>query len=123
MQAIMASSAREAELIGATTDNGEEQRLMEKAIQESMQENPNPDLMSYEQLNELGDKIGTVSRGFNEARLAKLRPTANFDYLEECPICIDKMEIACLIKKLKCNHVFHAECIDRCLMDSKKCPC
>jgi len=41
----------------------EEERLLQRAIEESKQANPNPDNMTYEQLLELGDKLGTVSKG------------------------------------------------------------
>lgn len=40
-----------------------EEDLLAKAIEESLKEHPNPDMMNYEQLQELGDKIGHVSKG------------------------------------------------------------
>ena len=39
----------------------EEEEMLAAAIQSSLAENPNPDVMNYEQLQELGDRIGTVS--------------------------------------------------------------
>ena len=82
MQMILDASAREAALMN-TTSADEEQRLMEQAIQESIREVPNPDLMNYEQLSELSDKLGNVSKGYSEDRLKRLRPKANFDYVED----------------------------------------
>lgn len=122
MQMIIEASANEAALANSQ-NNEEESNLLELAIQESMKDHPNPDRMNYEQLQELGEKIGSVSKGYTEQQLARLRPKANFDNVEDCPICIDKMEIAQLVKHLPCKHVFHSECIDRCLTDTKKCPC
>ena len=37
-----------------------EQEMIELAIQESLKENPNVDMMGYEELQELGERIGTV---------------------------------------------------------------
>lgn len=82
MQMILDASAREAALMNSTSSD-EEQRLMEQAIQESIREVPNPDLMNYEQLSELSDKLGNVSKGYSEDRLKRLRPKANFDYVED----------------------------------------
>jgi len=93
MQMILDASAREAALMNSTSAD-EEQRLMEQAIQDSIREVPNPDLMNYEQLQELTDKLGNVSKGYSEEKLKRLRPKANFDFVEDCPICIDRMEIA-----------------------------
>lgn len=93
MQMVLEASAQEAAMSGID-NSSEEQKLMERAIQESMRENPNPDLMNYEQLSELSEQIGSVKRGYPQARIDRLRPRANFDYIEDCPICIDKMEIA-----------------------------
>jgi hypothetical protein len=84
LQMIIQSSAAEARLMNMNSlSDEEEQRLMEQAIQESVKENPNPDVMSYEQLSELGDQIGTVSKGYSEYKLSKLRPRANFDHIED----------------------------------------
>lgn len=84
LQMILQSSAAEARLMNINSPSDEEeQRLMEQAIQESVKENPNPDVMSYEQLSELGDQIGTVSKGYSEYKLNKLRPRANFDHIED----------------------------------------
>ncbi|CAI2370352.1 unnamed protein product [Moneuplotes crassus] len=122
LELILQSSAQEAALMraGPPLDNNDQ---LEQAIQESIREVPNPDAMSYEQLQELGDQIGTVSRGYSKTELLKLGATCNFSHNEECPVCIDKIEIAAMVKRLPCSHLFHAECIDRCLEESKKCPC
>lgn len=42
---------------------------------------------------------------------------------ETCPICLDEFKIDDQIRKLKCEHVFHAICIDPWLLEkSAKCP-
>lgn len=96
---VLQSSAQEAAMMNAEiapVANGQ----LEAAIQESIREVPNPDVMSYEQLQELGDQIGTVKKGFTKEELANWKPSCNFDHKEDCVICIDKMETACLIREL-----------------------
>ena len=84
LQMILQSSAAEAAIMNMNSSSDEEERrLMEQAISESVKEVPNPDVMSYEQLSELGDQIGTVSKGFTELQLSKMRPRANFDHIED----------------------------------------
>ena len=54
----------------------EEERLLQKAIEESKQSNPNqnpdPDNMSYEQLLELGDRVGKVSKGLSKEKIQNI---------------------------------------------------
>ena len=84
LQMIIQNSAAEAAIMNMnSSSDDEERRLMEQAIKESVKDNPNPDVMSYEQLSELGDKIGTVSKGYSDYKLSKLRPRANFDHIED----------------------------------------
>ena len=40
--------------------------MLESALEESKQNNPNPDVMSYEELLELGEKLGKVNKGLKE---------------------------------------------------------
>lgn len=102
-----------------------EQDDLQKAIQESMQGNPNPDMMNYEQLQELGDKIGTVSKGFTEEEIKQIEEEEFMpDYGEDskCAICLEEMEKYEMVKKLKCKHTFHVNCINISLESNKKCP-
>jgi hypothetical protein len=41
--------------------------MLKQIMEESLKEVPNPDLMNYEQLQDLGDRMGTVSQGFTDA--------------------------------------------------------
>jgi hypothetical protein len=45
-------------------------------------------------------------------------------YGNNCVVCLDKMTLCGnhKLKKLSCNHVFHADCIEKCLEVSNKCP-
>uniref|UniRef100_A0A6B2LUE7 RING-type domain-containing protein n=1 Tax=Arcella intermedia TaxID=1963864 RepID=A0A6B2LUE7_9EUKA len=40
----------------------------------------------------------------------------------QCSICLNQYEINQKLRRLKCFHCFHQECIDEWLKTSKKCP-
>jgi hypothetical protein len=40
---------------------------------------------------------------------------------DECPICLDKINIGEFQKKLTCNHCFHKKCIDRWFKKDNDC--
>ena len=95
---------------------------MQRAIEESKQGGePNPDEMTYEQLMELGEKNGAVSKGLSNAQINSIRERAwvrNGDTSEDtCSICFDVFSKFQKYKKLKCNHEFHSKCIDRWLTE------
>jgi hypothetical protein len=104
-------------------DEQREKEMLERAIQESLMENPNPDVMNYEQLQELQDKIGVVSKGFSDYEISKIPCKMNTSTKEDCSICLEKIKIAEKIKTLSCGHEFHKDCIDQCMKTTKKCPC
>ncbi len=45
---------------------------IQRALEESKKENPNPDVMSYEEMLELGDKLGKVQKGFTEHEIKSI---------------------------------------------------
>lgn len=55
----------------AERNNIEEQMLIQKAIDESKKGSTevNPDVMSYEELLELSEKLGTVNKGFRQEEI------------------------------------------------------
>ena len=79
---VLQNSANEYAFVTSGADFNED-ALLEQAIQESMRENPNPDNMSYEELSQLTEDIGNVSKGYSESMLYKLRSKANFDHVNE----------------------------------------
>lgn len=100
-----------------------EQEMIEKAIQESLKENPNPDVMNYEQLQELEEKIGYVSKGFTDKQISQIPTKTCTSTKEDCSICLEQVKVGEQYKALSCGHEFHKECIDQCLKTTKKCPC
>ena len=65
---------------GAEQAQAEEERLIQRAIEESKREapandpnNPDVDRMTYEQLMALGENAGQVSRGYTRTEIEKIR--------------------------------------------------
>ena len=103
--------------------------MLQRAIEESKEggAEPNPDSMTYEQLMELGERNGAVSKGLTRAQINAIRERAfvrNGDTSEDtCSICFDVFSKFQKYKKLpKCGHEYHSKCIDRWLGDQKHCP-
>ena len=88
---------------------------------------PDPDTMTYEQLLELGEKIGTVSRGLDSKKIGEIKTilfskeNIGGSNLTQCCICFEEFELNEVIKVLKCKHFFHPNCIDAWLQKEKKC--
>jgi hypothetical protein len=106
--------------------SNEEERALQRAIEESRSQNPNPDNMSYEQLLELGDRVGKVSKGLTKEQVAKLptklwRPGATKQ--TQCSICYEDFTVANRVKLLpECGHEYHDGCIGKWLESEKRCP-
>ena len=87
---------------------------------------PNPDIMSYEQLLELEEGLGSVNKGLSKDKISKIpvKPfrKALFDDNINCIICMENFNENELVKQLPCGHVFHGECIDQWLGEQKNCP-
>ena len=87
---------------------------------------PNPDAMSYEQLLQLEDNMGSVNKGLTKNQFEKL-PEVKYDknkYSEnyQCIICMEEFEIKEKVKLLPCGHIFHKNCIKQWLLKQKSCP-
>lgn len=104
--------------------------MLQAVLEESKQafhdpNNPDVDNMTYEQLMELQDKAGKVSRGLNKAQIESIRAQIWLEgktKSQECHICIEKFVRGKKFKLLKCGHEYHAECIDEWLLIEKRCP-
>ncbi|KAL8478770.1 hypothetical protein ACS0TY_030593 [Phlomoides rotata] len=92
------------------------------------------DNMSYEELVELGDKIGYVSTGLGEdeinmcLRRTKLAMLDDMslcfasDTERKCSICQEEYERDDETGKLNCGHFYHLYCIKQWLGQKKSCP-
>uniref|UniRef100_A0A2P2JLM5 E3 ubiquitin ligase BIG BROTHER isoform X2 n=1 Tax=Rhizophora mucronata TaxID=61149 RepID=A0A2P2JLM5_RHIMU len=86
--------------------------------------------MTYEQLLELGETVGTQSRGLSQ-ELISLLPTSKCKFGsfflrkkhgERCVICQMRYKRGDKQTKLPCKHVYHSECISKWLGINKVCP-
>lgn len=87
---------------------------------------PNPDAMTYEQLLQLEDDVGNVSKGLNAQQFENL-PITKYKkekYSEnfQCIICMEEFNEREKVKLLPCGHIFHPNCIKEWLMKQKSCP-
>jgi len=98
----------------------------EPKIEPIVSSNIDTDSMSYEQLLELGERIGTVSKGLSVQDLSKLPvhtfTTASLKDTKECSICQEQFMRAERLKTLPCFHIFHEQCIDQWLKSKCSCP-
>ncbi|CAL9042432.1 unnamed protein product [Musa banksii] len=92
------------------------------------------DNMSYEELLELGEKIGHVSTGLREEEIARsLRKIkhsvfgASARHLStetewKCSICQEEYEVSDETGRLECGHGYHMHCIKQWLLLKNACP-
>ena len=74
---------------------------------------------SYNRLTELKDiKIGLLNKNL----LKNSTIINNKDKNEFCVICQEDIQIEEIIRKIKCSHSFHINCIDNWFTENKKCP-
>ncbi|CAD8068476.1 unnamed protein product [Paramecium sonneborni] len=88
-----------------------------------MQNNVDLDEMSYEQLQDLQEKMGFVSRGLlvNQIKALLAQCKIQKQINDCCTICLEDSGNPVEIE-LECSHVFHQECISEWLSREKHCP-
>uniref|UniRef100_A0A804RAC6 RING-type domain-containing protein n=1 Tax=Zea mays TaxID=4577 RepID=A0A804RAC6_MAIZE len=94
------------------------------------QDNIDPDNMTYEELLDLGEAVGTQSRGLSQECISLL-PITKYKCgffsrkktrRERCVICQMEYRRGNLQITLPCKHVYHASCVTRWLSINKVCP-
>lgn len=94
------------------------------------QDNVDPDNMTYEELLELGEAVGTQGRGLSQD-LISLLPVRKFksgffsrkkSRNERCVICQMEYKRGERQMILPCKHLYHADCGTRWLSINKACP-
>ncbi|CAK9153794.1 unnamed protein product [Ilex paraguariensis] len=92
------------------------------------------DKMSYEELLELGDRIGYVNTGLREEeiicclRKTKLSISGGFplhfptEMERKCSICQEEYDTEDDMGKLDCGHLYHIHCIKQWLVQKNTCP-
>ncbi|KAI4347215.1 hypothetical protein L6164_008047 [Bauhinia variegata] len=92
------------------------------------------DNMTYEQLLELGERIGHVNTGLKEdeigSNIRKSKPPIQTDTStpqasqvdKKCSICQEEYEADDELGKLNCGHSYHVQCIRQWLAQKNFCP-
>lgn len=88
-----------------------------------------PDNMTYEELQQLGEAVGTESKGLSESSIALL-PTSTYkngifsrkEKHNECVICCMAYKNRDKLIKLPCEHQYHQACVAKWLQINKVCP-
>ena len=88
---------------------------------------PNPDRMTYEQLLELEEKVGNVSKGLTKNQIKKIPKIIYNKNLfknndNKCVVCQYEFKNGENVTKLDCGHIFHTDCVDTWLSKNKVCP-
>ncbi|XP_012573183.2 probable E3 ubiquitin-protein ligase HIP1 [Cicer arietinum] len=84
------------------------------------------DNMSYEQLLELGERIGNVNTGLKEDEMepyitkTKLQISDQVD--KKCSICQEEYEEDDKLGRLNCDHLYHFQCIQQWVAHKNCCP-
>jgi len=85
------------------------------------------DNMSYEELLELGEQLGSVQpKGADETAISLL-PTEKWSSssgqeLKSCLVCMEDFQEGDELRRLPCFHAFHIGCIDKWLKVNSVCP-
>lgn len=94
------------------------------------QDNIDPDDMTYEELLDLGEAVGTQSRGLSQECISSL-PVSKYKCSffsrkktrgERCVICQMDYKRGDRQMTLPCKHAYHAGCVTRWLSINKACP-
>lgn len=94
------------------------------------QDGIDPDTMTYEELQSLGESLGSQSRGLSADLISRL-PTFRYKSglfskkkkeKEECVICRDGYKNGAKLTTLPCAHQYHSKCITTWLQQNKQCP-
>ncbi|KAJ8598454.1 hypothetical protein CTAYLR_006857 [Chrysophaeum taylorii] len=91
--------------------------------------NVSPSQMTFDELTQLGENIGKVSKGTSKSAIDDL-PTCVFSEAaaagaivgEQCAICRVEFEPDDQLRILPCRHAEHAECIEQWLLLNRMCP-
>ncbi|KAJ0971121.1 hypothetical protein J5N97_019080 [Dioscorea zingiberensis] len=96
--------------------------------QVASQDDVDPDNMTYEQLQSLGEAIGTESRGLSDELIGYL-PSSTYrtgffsrKEKQECVICCMAYKNKDALITLPCQHNYHSSCVTRWLKINKACP-
>jgi len=91
----------------------------------------NPETDDYEELMELQERVGNVSRGLAKADIERFPitihsadnlPSAAQEEGNTCSICLTDFHAGDRKRRLTCMHCFHVVCVDQWLKNNPTCP-
>jgi len=105
-------------------NNNDDSKLEQDIIEQLY---PDPDKMTYEQLLELEEKVGSVSKGLTKAQIKKIprfiyQKNKHKNIESKCVVCQYEFKNGENITQLNCGHAFHTDCVDTWLSKNKVCP-
>jgi hypothetical protein len=112
-----------------------------EALRAMNNEGVDPESMSYEQLLELEEKIGSISKGLTTEEIQVYSNiihrtfllNLSLEHYQQIIQCINKVNVRCSVcqcefddnepmKELRCKHQYHSVCIDSWLTKNNACP-
>ncbi|XP_031478148.1 E3 ubiquitin ligase BIG BROTHER-related-like isoform X2 [Nymphaea colorata] len=95
-----------------------------------IQDDIDPDNMTYEELQSLGEAIGTQCKGLSDELISYLESSkyktgglfSRNKQHDECVICCTEYKRGDSLITLPCKHFYHADCASRWLRVNKVCP-
>ena len=109
-------------------DEGDPMEQQDPAHEQGLDQDPDPDDLTYEELTTLGDLAGTVACGLTDEQMGRLvrstyASSARKHGGDPCIVCQLDFEPADTVIQLPtCEHVFHDECLAPWLERKKTCP-
>lgn len=111
----------------STSNNGN--TSVSRSSQVLTEDGVDPDNMTYEELQQLGETIGTQSKGLPEDVIAllksstyKIRIFSRKEKHDECVICCMAYKNRDKLTTLPCQHQYHRTCVAKWLKINKVCP-
>ena len=78
--------------------------------------------MTYEELLELEEQMGSVSKGLTEEQFNQIVKIEAKGLDEVCSICYYNVKEGEQVIQLPCRHYFHVDCIKEWLFKERSCP-
>ncbi|XP_048558670.1 E3 ubiquitin ligase BIG BROTHER-related-like isoform X1 [Triticum urartu] len=111
----------------STSNNGN--TSVSRSSQVLTEDGVDPDNMTYEELQQLGETIGTESKGLPEDVIALLKSStykigifSRKEKHDECVICCMAYKNRDKLTTLPCQHQYHRTCVAKWLKINKVCP-
>ncbi|KAM3144510.1 hypothetical protein pb186bvf_003379 [Paramecium bursaria] len=92
-------------------------------MQEYQEQEIDTDAMTYEQLLELEEQIGHVSKGLTNEQIKQIpKFTLEEPVEDKCSVCLFEFKADEKCRELQCKHLYHSKCIKEWLLENKCCP-